>query len=160
MSNEAANDATWRIDAGRRSSAAAILLLVASLTACVSSHVLVGTARPAISPDQVRLYLHPPTAYEEVALLHSSSRVAWTPSAQAKTDKVVERLKKEAAALGANGVLLQGVGEQNDGSIGLASTQIYDASHGAFTLASGFNVVQQTGTGIAIYVAPDQAAAR
>ena len=73
-----------------------------------SSHVVVGRARAPISPGDVRLYLHPPTKYEEVALLDASSKNSWTVTDQGKTDKVIERLKKQAAALGANGVLISG----------------------------------------------------
>jgi hypothetical protein len=54
------------------------------LIGCVTSHVLVGTPRPPISPDQVRVYMHPPTRYEEIAILDSSSRDSWTFTAQGR----------------------------------------------------------------------------
>jgi len=42
-------------------------VLVASflvvLAGCATSHVMVGNARPAISPSQVKIYLHPPEKY-------------------------------------------------------------------------------------------------
>jgi hypothetical protein len=56
------------------------LVLLAQLAGCVSSHVLVGTPRPPISPEQVKVYLHPPAKYEEIALLDTSSRASFTPS--------------------------------------------------------------------------------
>jgi hypothetical protein len=44
--------------------------IVSLLVGCAAeSHVLVGTQRPPISPDQVRVYLHPPARYEEVAIV-------------------------------------------------------------------------------------------
>jgi hypothetical protein len=44
------------------------------LGGCASSHVMIGEARPPISPDQVKLYLHPPEKYEEIAIIDASSR--------------------------------------------------------------------------------------
>ena len=91
---------------------------IACLAACVSSHVLIGKPRPPISPDQVTVYTQPPASYEQIARLDSSSRSSFSFGAQAKTNKVIERLKQEAAKLGANGVLLQGISDQQSGSIG------------------------------------------
>src|ERR1019366_8996972 len=69
-----------------------------------SSHILVGTARPAISPEQVRIYSHAPPAFEEVAILSASSNSVFGPGGQRAMDKVIERLKAQAAQLGANGI--------------------------------------------------------
>ena len=38
---------------------------------------------------------------------------------QGKTNVVMDRLKAEAAKLGANGILLKGVGDQAGGSVGM-----------------------------------------
>jgi hypothetical protein len=71
---------------------------------------MIGQARPPISPDQVQIYLHPPSAkYVEIALIDSSSRSSLAVTAQGKTNVVMERLKAEAAKLGANGILLGGI---------------------------------------------------
>ncbi|HTV97100.1 MAG TPA: hypothetical protein VME42_13925 [Steroidobacteraceae bacterium] len=89
-----------------------------SLCACVSSHVMIGQARPPISPEAVQIYFHPPASrYDEIALLDTSSRHSFSITAQGKTDAVIARLKEEAARLGANGVLLQGIGDQSGISI-------------------------------------------
>jgi hypothetical protein len=52
-----------------------ILLLgvVAALAGCVSSHIMIGQARPPIAPDQVRIYWHAPAKYDEIAMLDTSS---------------------------------------------------------------------------------------
>src|SRR5579872_5082282 len=91
---------------------AAVVSLVVGLSGCAASHVLVGTPRPPTTPDQVKLYLRPPAKFEQIALLDASSRGSLTFTSQGKTDKAIERLKKEAAKLGANGILLQGVTTQ------------------------------------------------
>jgi hypothetical protein len=138
-------------------------LAFAALSGCVSSHVIVGKVRPPISPDQVQIYLHPPAGkYEEVALLDSNSRNSFTFSAQGKTNAVIQRLKEEAAKLGANGILLNGVGDMAAGSVG---TGVGNASaYGNSATAVGFGVsgtvFVKTGSGLAIYVEPDQAATR
>ena len=127
------------------------------LTACVTSHVIVGKVRPPISPDEVHLYLHPPaTKYEEIALLESSSKHSFSFTAQGKTDAVIERMKKDAAKLGANGILLQGVGDKATGSVGTAVGGATGA--GNSVVGIGFNssgtVFVKSGNGVAIYVPP------
>jgi len=76
---------------------AAFVLL---LTGCASSAVLIGKARPAISPEQVKLYLRPPKKFEEIALLESSSQNSWAITSQGRMDTVIQRLKEEAASSG------------------------------------------------------------
>lgn len=127
------------------------------LAGCTTSHVLVGAKRPPISPEEVRLYLDPPPAYEKVAVLSANSAASFTITAQGKTNKVVERMKREAAALGANGILFGGVTDQYAGSVGTAQVWGYGNS----AVATGFSapVLIKAGQGIAIYVPPAQATA-
>jgi len=153
----------YRTLTGGRSRVAAGLLGVLALTACTTSHVLVGERRPAISPDEVHLYLHPPAKYDGVALLSSSSRASFALTAQGRSDAVIVRLKKEAAALGANGILLQGVSDQEAGSLNSGWATGFGGS-GKTAQAFGFGtsgtVFEKLGTGVAIYVQPDATAAR
>lgn len=119
-----------------------------------SSHVVVGRARPPISPNDVRLYLHPPTKYEEVAILDASSKNSWAFSDQGKTDKVIERLKKQAAAFGANGILLNGVTSQQGGSVSVGSASAYGNGHSATAFGTGVSapIMLKEGSGMAIFV--------
>ena len=141
--------------------ALATSLALAALSGCVTSHIIVGKVRPAISPDQVQLYLHPPSAkYEEVALLDTNSRHSFSFTAQGKTNAVIERLKAEAAKLGANGILLNGVGDQAVGSV---STGIGGATGAGNTtvgigVGSSGTVYVKSGSGVAIYVETEGAA--
>jgi hypothetical protein len=133
------------------------------LSGCQTSHILVGQARPPISPDQVVLYLHPPAdKYEEIALLDTSSKNSFSITAQGKTNAVIERLKKEAASLGANGVLLSGVGDQATGSVGSGFGGATSNGHTALGVGFGSSatVFQKKGDGLAIYVEPAHVAAR
>jgi hypothetical protein len=137
-----------------------VVAAAAILAACVSSHVIVGTVRPAIPPEQVKVYLHPPAQYEEIAILDSSSRASWAITAQGKTDKVIERLKGEAAKLGANGILLQGIGDQAGGSVGsgFASAHASGGSASGFGFGSSAAIYHKSGSGMAIYVTETKAA--
>jgi hypothetical protein len=143
----------------RRSLAAWAVLagLCLGASACVSSYVLVGKARPPIAPDSVQIYLHPPAAkYEEIALLDTSSKHSFSFTAQGKTDAVVARLKREAAKLGANGVLLGNVGDQAVGSVGTGVGSAVSSGHLSLGIGvSGSSThYEKSGSGLAIYVEP------
>jgi len=130
------------------------LLSVVTLAACTTSHVIVGRVRAPISPEQVQIYLQPPAPYEEVALLTSSSRGSFAVTAQARKDKVVDRLKKEAATLGANGIVLQEISDQSSGSVGsdfATATRSGSATHAVGTGISA-TLFTKGGSAIAIYV--------
>ena len=133
------------------------LLVVGMLAACASSHVLVGQARGSISPDQVRVYLRPPAQFEEIALVESSSRGSFAITAQARTDKVIERLKKEAALLGANGIVIQNVADLSSGSVGsgFATATVSGSTTNVVGTGISATILSKGGSAIAIYVAPD-----
>jgi hypothetical protein len=78
------------------------------LIACASSSIIVGSVKPALLPEQVKIYIHPPKKYNEIALIETSSTGSWAFTSQGKMDVVIERLKEEAAKHGANGILFQG----------------------------------------------------
>ena len=84
-----------------------ILLVISLITtaACASgSTIVTGTLRPAIVPAEVVLFLVPPADFEVVALVSATSDAGWTE--QGSVDYAVAELKKQAARLGANGVLI------------------------------------------------------
>ena len=132
--------------------------LILALAACATSHVMIGQARPPLAPALVQVYFHPPaTRYEEIAMLDTSSRGAFAFTAQGKTDAVIQRLKEEAAKLGANGILLQGVGDVAGGSVSTGFGQAGASGNHVTAGGIGFsgNVVQKAGSAVAIYVAPN-----
>jgi hypothetical protein len=136
----------------------ALMLSLGTLSACATSHVMIGQARPPISPALVQVYFHPPAVkYEEIAMIDTSSRGGFGFTAQGKTDIVINRLKEEAAKLGANGVLLQGMGDQAGGSISTGFGQGSVSGNHAYGSGVGFsgNMTQKVGSGMAIYIAPN-----
>lgn len=92
------------------------LVLLGALAGCATaSRVMISDPRPPIAVEQVRVYSQPPAGrYVEIALLDASS--GFTYGAQARNDAVIARLRAEAAKLGANGVVIQEVGEYSSGS--------------------------------------------
>lgn len=133
------------------------LLVVATailISACASSHVLVGTARAPIAAEDVKIYLTPPAKYEEVALLEASSEGSVAITSRGKVNKVVERLKAEAAALGANGIILQGTRSEYGGSVNTGTANATVSGNSVYGTGFGTSaaIVHKAGTAIAIYV--------
>ncbi|WP_143703984.1 hypothetical protein [Luteimonas cellulosilyticus] len=127
-------------------------VVAAVLSGCASSSVVVGTVRAPIDPEQVRLYVEPPPHFENVALLQASSEASFALTQQQKSNKTIDRMKQEAADLGANGILLQGVGKEYAGSIG--SGYAWGSRGSAWGLGSSAAMYNQAGAGMAIYVYP------
>ena len=97
------------------------LISIFLLGACANtSHVITGKTRTPIDPLQVKVYSTAPPDYEEIAVIDATSRSSFSFGDQNKMDAVIERLKKEAASLGANGVLLQNTGSDGGGGVGTA----------------------------------------
>ena len=76
------------------------------------SHIIVGETQTPIDYTDVKVYTDYPDNYEEIAIMEASSDLSYKDLSiefthQQKTNKALERLKKEAALLGANGVVIQ-----------------------------------------------------
>jgi hypothetical protein len=75
-------------------------VIVLAAGCATSSHVVTGTVRPSISPDGVRVYSTMPTNAIEIAIVNGTAnniRIAST----------VDAMKRDAAKLGANGLVLE-----------------------------------------------------
>jgi hypothetical protein len=92
----------------------------------------------------------------EIATLDASSKSAFGTGGQKSVDKVIERLKIEAAKLGANGVILQGFSDAETGSIGTGVGSDSYGNHSAVGVGVGgsLGIYKKTGHGDAIYVPP------
>jgi hypothetical protein len=88
-----------------------LCFIVLVIVGCASgSAIVTGSARTAIFPGEVKLYLQPPQDFEVIGLVQASSDAGWTD--QGSMDYAVQELKVQAAKLGANGVLLVATGEE------------------------------------------------
>ena len=125
------------------------------LEACASSEpVMLGPARPAISPDQVKIYWSPPATFEPIADLNASSHSVFKPGGQQAMDKVIAELKVEAARVGANGLMLEGFSDAQTASVGTGvGSQSYSGNTALGVSAGGaFGVFKKTGKARAIFV--------
>jgi len=129
-----------------------LFLLALALSACAgTSKVMLGQARPPVDPAQVQIYTTPPPGSIEIAQLESSSAVGF--GTQGQTDAAVARLKREAAALGANGVILMGVGSSGS-PVGMSVGAGSYGRHSAGGIGIGIPTTQKKAAGVAIYVPP------
>lgn len=125
-------------------------LLGLALAGCASSSkVMVGQARAPIDPALVRVYSTPPAGATEIAQLESTSAAGF--GTQGQTDAAVARLKREAAKLGANGVVLMGVGSERSGGGVSVGAGTY-GGHVGGGLGIGIPTTQKRAAGVAIWV--------
>ena len=91
-----------------------ILMLTLILVGCATGSALVtGERRNPIDPSLVTVYRHAPkTHFENIGIVKSEAVEVL--SQQDALDRAVEELKKQAAKIGANGVILSGMGEKHD----------------------------------------------
>ena len=78
------------------------------------SHIIVGETQPPIDFADVKVYTDYPNNHEKIAIIEASSDLAFKDISieithQQKTNKALERIKKEAALLGANGIVIQNI---------------------------------------------------
>lgn len=128
------------------------LALAALLSGCGgTSTVMMSDARPAIDPSLVKVYRQAPPDSIEIAQLESTSGVGF--GTQGQTDAVIARLKREAAALGANGVVLLGMGSGGS-PVGMSVGAASYGSNGGAGMSMGIPTQQKYAAGMAIYVPP------
>jgi len=131
------------------------LLPLALLAACATSSMVTGRVRPPIDPAQVRIYQAPPPGgFEEIAQIETQSG-ALTYGEQNKLNSVLANLRKEAAKLGANGVLLVGTENGYGGgntSVGVSGGSFGSHSYGGIGVGVDITPKKKYAHGIAIYV--------
>ena len=123
------------------------LLALALLSGCAptGSAVLTGTQRAALVGSAVTIYMQPPTKpYEVVGIVSSHSHHGM--SQQSDTQHAVDELRRRAASLGANGVIV--------GSINTARGATMAGVIGTSPVVMGGHMSQAELQGTAIYVHP------
>ncbi len=100
------------------------------------------------------VYWQAPQQFEDIAVLSASAKSMFNPNGQRSTDKVVERLKIEAARLGANGIILEGFDQNQSGSFGTGVGSDSYSRHGSVGLGVGgsLGIFKTTGKARAVYV--------
>ena len=121
---------------------AVLTLLAVVVAGCASGSALViGQTRPAIEDHTtVSILTEMPEGAEEIAIVKASSNSGWTQ--QDSLDYAVDELKKQAAKVGANAVVLTG----RDTSSQVVGVPVYGG--GTVVGSSEVEIVQ----GIAVWV--------
>jgi len=138
-----------------------LVLAVSLLAGCTivdGSSIVTGIERSPIPVDQVRIYRIAPETYEEIAIVSASAGHDFK-SSSALLDSSIQRLKQEAAKVGANGVLLSNVNERDAPSTttSYGSARVY-GNDGSSAYATGNSVSVNRGdaytrlSGLAVYV--------
>jgi hypothetical protein len=99
--------------------AAAALLAVfsAGVAGCATgSAIATGTPRTPTRTADVKLYLDPPAHYETLGLVEAET-IASSIATQATQNILFDGLKRQAATLGANGVIVLGTEEHSVASL-------------------------------------------
>jgi uncharacterized protein YbjQ (UPF0145 family) len=133
------------------------MVIAAPLHGCApAAPLLTGTPRPSISPSEVKVYLQPPTQFQEIASLSATGRSVFGSGGSKAIERVIEGLKSEAAKLGANGVILGEITDQETRSIGtdLGGETYSRRSVVSIAVGGSFGIYKKTGKGTAIYVPP------
>lgn len=131
---------------------------VLTLTGCAVTNetaLVVGQTRPATNPEQVKLYTKPPAKYEEIALISADAAHDFM-TKQALMEKSVALIKEQAAKVGANGVLIESLGDFYIGSSGVmlmpaTAPGTMAIGTGAMSARTGKKV-----TGMAIFVTEEK----
>ena len=115
---------------------------------------MLGPARPAVSPAVVRIYQVPPRPYEQIAIINSSAGTTWIFPNHDSLDQAFAELRSQAAALGANGVLLQEVYDQPVGGLSVGGGGFGYGHHGFYGGGGsvGGPLINRRVQAIAIYV--------
>jgi hypothetical protein len=125
---------------------------LALLGGCASTDkLMLGEARAPIDPSEVRIYRVPPPGAIDIAEIDASSAIGFGTKGQDAA--VMDRLRAEAAALGANGLLILGRGSSRS-PVGMS---VGGASYGrrsAVGVGIGIPTTQKQATAVAMYVPP------
>lgn len=132
-----------------------IMGVLLALSGCsTTSNIVTGVTRDPISPEQVRMYSNEPANFEEIAVIEANSKGSMKFTEQAKTDAAIERLKVEAAKLGANGVIITAIADgQGAGfSFGLGGGSFGRNSGASVGAGTSTSTTYKIVTGVAIFV--------
>ena len=123
-----------------------ILAVLFVLAGCATGSALVtGQVRTAIEDHStIQILTTMPAGAEEIAIVKASSDAGW--NEQASLDYAVEELKKQAAKLGANAVVITG----RDTSSEVYSVPVYNSS--PIIGSSSVEIVQ----GVAVWIEPEK----
>ncbi|GGA72221.1 hypothetical protein GCM10011521_07980 [Arenimonas soli] len=112
---------------------------------------MLGPARAPIDPSEVRIYRAAPPGSVDVAQLEAASGIGFGTPGQERA--VIDRLRTEAAALGANGLVIVGVGQARS-PVGMSVGGASYGRNSAVGVGLGIPTSRKKAHAVAIYVPP------
>ena len=137
-----------------------VALAVIFSTGCTimdGNAIVTGNTRAAISPEDVRLYRSAPDSFEEIAIVSASAGHDFKKSSSLM-NSAIDRLKEEAAKIGANGVILTEINERDAPSVTTNYGSAIATGTGGSVFATGNSTSVNRGDaytrikGVAVYV--------
>ena len=134
-----------------------VIAMACGCTIMYGNAIVTGSAREPLSPESVRLYRTPPERYEEVAIVNASAGHDFRKSS-GLMNSAIQRLKEEAAKVGANGILLSEIDERDAPTVSTTHGSATASGDGSTVFASGNSTSVNRGDsytrlrGIAIFV--------
>ncbi|MBV1888964.1 MAG: DUF4156 domain-containing protein [Proteobacteria bacterium] len=137
-----------------------LCLAVCTIAGCTimdGNAIVIGNTRSSLSPEQVRLYRTAPDNFEEIAIVSASAGHDFQKSSSLM-NSAIERIKQEAAKVGANGVILTEIKERDTAKVTTSYGYATAAGAGGSATATGTATSVNRGDaytrlkGIAIYV--------
>jgi len=135
----------------------AFILWLPGCTIVNGTSIVTGGEREATSPDDVRIYREEPAEYEELAIVASSAGHDFK-SREALLKSAFIRLKKEAAGVGANAILLMEIDERDAPTVTTSFGTAYASGSGGSASVTGQGVAVSRGDaytrlrGLAVYI--------
>jgi uncharacterized protein YbjQ (UPF0145 family) len=132
-------------------------MALAGCTIMDGNSIVTGKVRGPVSAEEVKIYRTAPDTFEEIAMVSASAGHDFKKSSEL-LNSAMQRLKEEAAKLGANGVLLTKIDERDAPSVTTSYGTSIATGGGTSAYATGSTVGVNRGDthtrlkGIAIYV--------
>src|SRR4029450_6072913 len=98
---------------------AATLAAACLICGCATRSIIVGQVRPPISPEAVHVYRAPPRHFERIAIIDSPAGTSWIFPDRPSMELGISPLREQAAAVGANGSLMQRASSGSAGGGGM-----------------------------------------
>jgi hypothetical protein len=122
--------------------------------------VLTGVRRAPLAPADVRVYTERPANFQEIAVLSASRKSISSAGGERAIAKMIEAMRVQAAALGANGLLLEDFSDSAPLAIGTGVGSQSYTHNASINLGVGgsLGVVKKTAEARAIFVPAEHAA--
>jgi hypothetical protein len=137
-----------------------VSFVITALSGCTimdGNAIITGNTRIATSPSEVRLYRIAPENYEEIAIVSASAGHDFKKNS-ILINEAIQRLKVEAAKVGANGIILTEIDERDAPSVTTTYGSATATGSGRTAYATGNATSVNRGdsytrlNGVAVYV--------